>query len=217
MPEPSPAVIALRAATDLPGIDLGALVAETAIWVHPDVHSANVSPTNSAGAVYPATRRAKGKDEKRGDVVRGIRLDDNTYANTGIKRALGIPKDRLRGYHVCHIWPGTCYDPRYHTSLANLVLVPGPLASLTDYDPRVEAVLQYRAFELFGWHPQESAVPLRPARFPANWQEPKRPGQIPRRSGPRPPGVNRPKRKTMKVIQLRLPTFTRFAPRHVPA
>ena len=27
---------------------------------------------------------------------------------------------------MCHLWPETCYDERYHTSLANLVLPPLP-------------------------------------------------------------------------------------------
>ncbi|HWQ55093.1 MAG TPA: hypothetical protein VN442_15505 [Bryobacteraceae bacterium] len=40
---------------------------------------------------------------------------------------------------VCHIWPNSCYDERYHTCVANLVLLPSALASLTDFDPQVRA------------------------------------------------------------------------------
>lgn len=56
---------------------------------------------------------------------------------------------------VCHIWPGTTYDERYHTLLANLVLIPRILANLSDYFNAVIDVLKYRSYELYGWYPEE--------------------------------------------------------------
>jgi hypothetical protein len=43
---------------------------------------------------------------------------------------------------------------------------------LTDYESQVQAALQYRAFELYRWHPNEKPTPVRPARYPENWREP---------------------------------------------
>jgi hypothetical protein len=100
-------------------------------------------------------------------------LDDNTYANYAIKQAIGCSRNNLIGFEACHIWPGTCYDERYHTLVANLVLLPRALACLTDhYDP-VGKVLQYRAFELYGWHPENREQPTRPlVGYPDTWREP---------------------------------------------
>lgn len=79
-----------------------------------------------------------------------------------------------QGFHVCHVWPGTCYDPRYHTSLANLVLLPAALAGLSDHDAGIAQLLQFRAFDLFNWHPAEWAAPTRPANYPGpqGWAPP---------------------------------------------
>lgn len=67
--------------------------------------------------------------ERRGQFVDGVRLDDNTYANQAIKIA-AIGSREIEGFHTSHVWPGSCYDPRYHTCIANLVLIPAPLAGL---------------------------------------------------------------------------------------
>lgn len=166
---------ALVAATRKHNIHLSLLVAETGLWAHPAVHQ-RLLAENGTGAVFSHCRRAR-REERRGTVVDGVRLDDNTYANTAIKRALGLPRAKIVGYHACHIWPLTCYDARYHTAVANLVLLPSPLAGLTDFDPEVAAALQYRAFELYGWHPEGQEVPRRPDPYPDNWQPPVAPSR----------------------------------------
>jgi hypothetical protein len=71
-------------------------------------------------------------------VIDGVTLDSNTYANVCFKRALGIHRHQLVGFHICHIWEGTAYDPACYTNLANLVAIPAELSSLTDF-PRVSA------------------------------------------------------------------------------
>ncbi|WP_372050734.1 hypothetical protein PJ900_20430 [Tistrella mobilis] len=152
------------------GVKLSALVASCTLWAHPRVFQER-RKLDLNGAWFPNTRRAR-KDEERGNVVNGIILDDNSKANAAIKKAVfgsGVIPER---YSACHIWPKSCYDPRYHTCIANLVLLPAALASLTDHDPEVIACLKYRSFELYGWHPAEMPPPERPAGYPDGWLDP---------------------------------------------
>lgn len=135
------------------------LVARTAIWVKP----ANVTEN----PVYPDKRR--GKPEDKGKVIDGIKIDDNTYANKALKRAISKNIDFIN-YHTCHIWPGTTYDERYHTQLANLVLIPKVLANLSDYCPLIIDILKYRSWELYKWHPKEENDPKRPEYYPEEWR-----------------------------------------------
>lgn len=168
----------MREAAVRHAIDLVALVADVALWVDPAVHARHVGPTNATGAVRPDVRRARpGSGERAGAVVEGIRLDRNNYAGQAIRAAIGVSRPELAGYQACHVWPDSCYDPRYHTVLANLVLVPAPLVSLTDHDPDVIAALKYRSFELYGWHPDESPAPAKPDRYPPSWPTPL-PGRV---------------------------------------
>ena len=136
------------------------IIAAIAIWVSPDKISMN--------PVYPDTKRGRAKE--KGNVVDGIRIDDNTYANVAIKKAMSGSID-FKNYMVCHIWPGTTYDERYHTLLANLVLIPRILANLSDYFNAVIDVLKYRSYELYGWHPDGTEVPQRPSYYPQVWRE----------------------------------------------
>jgi len=168
----SPAQKAVMRAVVHLSIDLQALIAEVALWAPVMAHKARVENENPTGAVYPHVRRARlGSGEKAGVVVDGIRLDRNNYANAALRRALKFHRRRKDGYQACHIWPNTCYDERYHTVLANLVLIPGPLVSLTDFDTGVIAALQYRAYELYDWHPFEVPPPERPSGYPEIWSD----------------------------------------------
>ena len=174
----APGLRAMREAAIRHAIDLVALVADVALWVDPVAHSRHVGPSNTTGAVRPDVRRARpGSGERAGAVVEGIRLDRNNYAGQAIRAAIGLARPELAGYQACHVWPDSCYDPRYHTVLANLVLVPAPLVSLTDHDPDVIAALKYRSFELYGWHPDESPAPVKPDRYPRSWPVPV-PGRV---------------------------------------
>lgn len=181
----TPGLLAVRAAAERLGLHLSALVAEVALWVPPEIQRRYVSTENPSGAVYPQVRRARqGSGERPGSVVDGIRLDRNTYANSAIREALGGRGKALAGYQACHVWPKTCYDARYHTALANLVLVPSPLVSLTDHDPDVIGALKFRAFELYGWHPAQEQPPVRPPDYPGGWREPSIPASEHRRRVP---------------------------------
>lgn len=151
-------------------IHLSLLVADTGLWVNPEFHARLVRDTGSA-AIFPSVRRARGQGEKRGQIVDGVRFDDNSYANGAIKRAAGLGKS-AEGFEVCHIWPRTCYDERYHTAVANIVLLPRALAGLSDHAIEVQEALQYRAFELYGWYPEGMQPPVKPEFYPSKWREP---------------------------------------------
>ena len=77
------------------------LIAETSIWVNPS--SISLQP------IYPDVRR--GMPQDRGRIIEGVRIDDNTYANRAIKKAISGTAE-FKNYLVCHIWPGTTYDAR---------------------------------------------------------------------------------------------------------
>lgn len=158
------------------GIDLSSLLAETAVWASPEVFQM-LKCANAHAAWYPMARRAYEKrGEKKGQRVGDIRLDDNTYANVAIKRAVG-KAGRIRNLHTCHVWPRTAYDERYYACIANLVLLPRSIAGLSDHHPLMTAALQYRSFELYGWYPADIAgepqsQPVKPSDYPSNWRDP---------------------------------------------
>lgn len=146
-------------------IHLSLLVADTGLWVNPEFHKRLVRDTGSA-AIFPSVQRARGQGEKRGQIVNGVRFDDNSYANVAIKRAAGLGKS-AEGFEVCHIWPRTCYDKRYHTAVANIVLLPRALAGLSDHAIEVQEALQYRAFDLYEWYPEGMQPPVKPDFYPS--------------------------------------------------
>lgn len=163
----------LNEATAKHRMHLSILIAETGLWASPLVHR-HLSAENGHGVFFPGMRRCRAsRGEKRGDVIEGIYLDDNSYANHAIKRAIGVPRERLIGFEACHIWPQSCYDARYHTAIANLVLLPRAIAGLSDHDPEVRATLQYRSFALYdGWYPAGETRPAEPPFYPRCWREP---------------------------------------------
>ena len=134
------------------------LIAKCSIWVAAD----QVSPT----AIYPTVKRGAPKD--KGKIIDGIRIDDNTYANRAIKVAVN-KSIKFENYEVCHIWPDTTYDERYHTLLQNLVMIPRLLAGLSDHYQDVVDVLKYRAWELYNWHPEDQEAPSKPDYYPSDW------------------------------------------------
>ncbi len=155
------------------GIDLRQLVACTAIFAPLKAVQALPGPDHT---MYPHVRRAKtSAGEKRGQRIGKVLLDDNTYPNRGFKTVLancsGTPYHQWKNWTVCHIWPGTCYDTRYHTALPNLVMLPSAIAGLSDFYQPVLEDLQFRSWQLFGWYPQSivAAPPVQPKGYPANW------------------------------------------------
>src|SRR5438067_1430683 len=94
----------VKAACVKHGIHLSLLIADTALWAHPNTHFRQVQQHGSA-AVYPGIRRLRpGQGEKR-KVTNGVGRDDNSYANGLIKRSLGLKAREAVGYECCHVWP----------------------------------------------------------------------------------------------------------------
>lgn len=155
--------VVLQEVVDQLNIDLPKLVAGCAYWC-----PINAAPTK---AVHPDRRRARSGEGRADVTLGGIRHDDNTFANKVLKAKVSH-LGKFVGFAVCHIWPLTCYDERYHTMPANLVLLPRELAGLTDHNRAVEKCLQYRAWELYGWYPDGQAQPQMPANYPDNWRVP---------------------------------------------
>ena len=163
-------VAVLAAATCEMNLNLAELVARCSIWANPEV-VAQLGNAITNATWFPSFRRLR-SGEKRGETIDGVRLDDNSQANLAIKLAI-FGGRKVDGFHACHVWPASCYDPQYHTSIANLVLLPAPLAGLSDFDTSVAASLRYRSFELFGWRPASEPPPERPDNYPAAhmWRE----------------------------------------------
>lgn len=159
----------LKNALEKLNIDLLSLIAETSIWVSPEACKL-IKRQYGSTTRNPNVRRGK-KHEKKGDVINGIRIDDNTYANSAIKSTIG-KNIRFDNFITCHIYPNTCYDERYHTKIENLVLIPNSIAQLSDNFEAVRNILQYRSFELYGWYPEEEIEPIKPINYPTNWKEP---------------------------------------------
>lgn len=151
-------------------INLNELIAATSIWASME-YCKELELNTGISVRFPNVRR-KRHYEKKGDVIDGIRLDDNTYANNAIKNAIGINRKDLTNFHTCHIYPNTCYDERYHTKIQNLVLLPNSIAQLSDNFDEVKKILQYRSFELYGWYPEEEMQPTKPLNYPLNWRDP---------------------------------------------
>jgi len=171
----SPKIIAselLLEALEKHQIHLSLLVADTGLWANPEVHRRLLRDTGVV-AMSPNVRRARTpQGETPGQILDGIRLDNNSYANGAIKRAVGLGGGMAEGFEACHIWPLTCYDERYHTAPANIVLLPRAIAGLSDHDLEVQRALQYRAFELYGWWPEDMPEPVKPEFYPPEWCEP---------------------------------------------
>lgn len=145
-------------------IDIARLVARTAIWAPLQEHLAC-----NRRAKTPNVRRKK-PGETRGLNSQGVRFDDNSYPNSQMKAVLRKHYSLvLENYETCHVWPKTCYDERYHTCFANLVLLPREIAAFSDHNEKIQKILQYRAFEIFRWYPDEEDEPIRPESYPTDW------------------------------------------------
>lgn len=159
------------------------LVAQSAIFcpkeVFEMVKNGELGSRENTGNIYGSWYNCKYQRakhfQKRGEKCGEITFDDNTYANNAIKLAVlkglekygihGSSRQIFKGFETCHIWPDTCYDARYHTSVANVVLLPREIAGLTDHCQAVEDLLKYEAWKRFRFKPDEEEVPMRPKNY----------------------------------------------------
>jgi len=116
------------------------------------------------GALFPCVR-SLGRADRRTFALRDGRkvgLDDNAVAHAAFVwsnhwRVAG------RDIQLNHIYPRRS-DPGAFTALANLCAGPSFLAKLTDHDPAIAALLQWRVQELYGWAPA-GVEPQEPAEY----------------------------------------------------
>lgn len=162
------------------------LIAQTAIFcpehIYEDVKNGKCgskdnqsSKGNAFGSWFNCKYRRANNGDQRRQTNNGIILDDNTMANQAIKKAVlkglekyGIHKTDIKifkGFEACHIWEKTCYDERYHTSVANLVLIPREIAGLTDHCDAVKELLKYESFNRFGFIPDNENTPNEPKNY----------------------------------------------------
>lgn len=151
-------------------IDLGPIVAALALWAPQQLHD-QCRRQDGCFAKYPHIRRKAAKETLGWQEEQNLYLDSNNYPNSQMKAAMKnwygiIPK----GYETCHVWENTCYNTNYHTVYANLVLLPRAIASLSDHSPSIQKILQFRAYEIFGWKPDEESIPEKPNNYPTNWK-----------------------------------------------
>lgn len=109
-------------------------------------------------------------------------VDDNTYANQYIKKAIiesfkrkynihsSVPYTWFKNYEACHVWD-LPNDSRYYASIANLVLVPRALAQLTDHNNAVKDLLRYEVYRRFGFYPEGVTPPNKPKYYPKVWRQ----------------------------------------------
>jgi hypothetical protein len=138
------------------------LVAQTSWWVSPKVYK-------EIQIVYPRTRRKKGINEKRGNIIEGICLWDNQPASHAFWMALGKDKNEVTNFYVCHIYEDSVWHPDHFTNLANLTAFPKCLQSLSEWRP-VRELLKYHSYNSFGYEGPKGIDPPKPKYYPLIWQ-----------------------------------------------
>lgn len=150
------------------------LIAKTAVWAPVKYHLDCRDAQGTCFAKYPNVRRKKAS-EKRGIDPENpqMRLDDNSYPNRQMKEmGKEVYHCNFKGYTVCHLWDETCYNEKYHTCFANLVLLPAALSSLTDFNQEIQSILKYRSYDLYHWLPDGEEAPKKPKFYPEHWVTP---------------------------------------------
>lgn len=128
-----------------------AVIAGRHCWMpNPDVVAA------CGTAVFPSIRARSKQPRLSVDTIDGKRLmyDDNMTPRWAFLWAHGIAETgHPKGWTFAHVW--TCArDPDAYTHLANLALLPEPLASLSDKVGPFGAFLRYHAQCEYGWRPK---------------------------------------------------------------
>jgi hypothetical protein len=135
-------------------------VAEHTIFLDPSV----VAQTRGQ-PIFPSIRNMLRRRQFE-TLVDGTRvlLDDNTTPTDAFLWAAGLIKGPDVQFN--HVWTAA-QDVRAYTALWNVCATPAFLAKTTDgrNHPGVVAALQYRAFDLYGFHPVGTAVPTRPEAY----------------------------------------------------
>jgi hypothetical protein len=150
---------AFRGNPDLANSLVG-LLARAAIWCDRRVVTAlnkanheNGHRSLGGGVWFPGTARGR-------RAHRRTRPQRNEMARKALGNALPhqfAPNE----FAACHVWQKTAVDEECYTALANLVMLPRALESLTDHPswPLGHLYLQWKAYRLFGWKPKGCSKP----------------------------------------------------------
>ena len=145
------------------------LVAQSSWWVNPNVHRA-------IQVIYPKTRRKRGIQEKRCQMIDGIRLWDNQPASFAFWLALGMNRNKIKNYYVCHIYEESVWDSNHFTNLANITAFPKSLQSLSEWKP-IADVLKYHSYKIYGYKGPKNEIPTTPKYYPESWRYVSEPSQ----------------------------------------
>jgi len=138
------------------------LVSRVSWWVNPDIYQI-------IQVVYPKTRRKKGGQEKRYQVIDGIKLWENQPASAAFWSALGKTAKQFKNFHVCHIYEESVLNPDHFTNLANITAFPKSLQSLSEWKP-IADVLKYHSYKIYGYRGPEGKIPTMPKYYPKSWK-----------------------------------------------
>ncbi len=138
------------------------LIACISWWVNPNVYHA-------IQVVYPKTRRKKGVQEKRGQMIDGIRLWDNQPASNAFWLAMGKTRNKIKNFFVCHIYEESVWHPDHFTNLANITAFPKSLQSLSEWKP-IADVLKYHSYKIYGYKGPKNEIPTTPKYYPKSWR-----------------------------------------------
>jgi len=145
------------------------LIARMSWWVNPNVYHA-------IQVVYPKTRRKKGGQEKRGQVIDEIRLWDNQPASSAFWLAMGKTTNKIKNFFVCHIYEESVWHPDHFTNLANITAFPKSLQSLSEWKP-IADVLKYHSYNIYGYKGPKKEIPTTPKYYPESWRYVSNPNQ----------------------------------------
>ena len=140
---------------------LSRMMADTSLLPNPHVVAAIPS------AVFPTTRQRTGHHRLTQILDAGNPVgmyDDNATPEWALFWAHALDGSRPDGWTIAHVWPA-CDDINCYTHLANLLLVPEPLASLTDKNGPATTFLRWHAWSIYRWKPPAEPAPIEPAGY----------------------------------------------------
>ncbi len=115
------------------------------------------------GAVFPVVRNTA-KRLKEGSIDgKPVMYDDNTAPRWALLWAHGYLRSTFPpgGWTFAHVW-NKSKDPEAYTHVANLVMMPECLGSLSDKKGPLTEVLRYHALSKYGWCPKEESIDKKP-------------------------------------------------------
>lgn len=89
---------------------------------------------------------------RRGEMAEEFMYDNNFSVQDIFCWANNLQKNNFKDVQFNHIYPGPKSVAKY-TCLSNIVVTPAFLAKLTDTDESIKYLLKYRAYEIYGYNP----------------------------------------------------------------